>query len=534
MKMTHPILSCAESLIWEKNLLGDDVNRQWEAMTLAGRALGRAILKDYRECQSILKKPHILVLAGKGHNTGDAIIAADEIFRMHPDAKVTLILTSEEASLKPLVKRALGDLKKIMGVQLRLENFETGVDSIAPDLNIRLENLAGKQGFDLCIDGILGMQFHPPIREDVARLLRTVNAFERIGLRAAVDLPSGIGDEVDRSHCFRADFTYATGVAKSPLFFEGNAPVVGRIRYLDIGFFDRESPGAATSILLPSILDKLRQWRPSISDKRSFGHLFVLGGSRAMPGALLMSVKAALKSGVGLVTAFAPESVAAPFAAAAPEAMWVPWPETPSGGLALEGKHLLLERINRANALLMGPGMGLEDETQLLLKEFVGELPLRLVLDADALQPKTIDRVEQRPAEAEPVVITPHWGEFIRLTRWDASVESSTALRDFCKNKNLITVLKGRITRIGKDDGVSPLMHSIFGGPVLARGGSGDLLCGLIAGLLSQPHGDVFEAACRGVTWHGMAADALARERGSVSITITEFLDFLPKVLRQS
>src|SRR5690606_27655822 len=123
--------------------------------------------------------------------------------------------------------------------------------------------------YDLCIDGVLGMNFKPPLREPYGQLIKAVNRHERMGLRAAVDLPSGIGDGG-----FRADFTYATGIAKAPIFDPAHAAEVGRIRYLDIGFFEDSYRGPASfgeEVLLPDVLTPLRGLRPAASDKRSFG-----------------------------------------------------------------------------------------------------------------------------------------------------------------------------------------------------------------------------------------------------------------------
>src|SRR5262249_20401087 len=133
---------------------------------------------------------------------------------------------------------------------------------------------------------------------------------------------------------FQADFTYATGMVKAPLVGSLRA---GRVRYLDLGFFEHDNfPRVDSRVLLAQMLAPLAHLRPSLSDKRTYGHVFLVGGSRSYPGAIFMSVLAALRSGAGLVTAFVPESVVGALAARAPEAMWVGWPETPGGGLALE------------------------------------------------------------------------------------------------------------------------------------------------------------------------------------------------------
>jgi ADP-dependent NAD(P)H-hydrate dehydratase / NAD(P)H-hydrate epimerase len=236
-----------------------------------------------------------------------------------------------------------------------------------------------------------------------------------------------------------------------------------------------------------------------------------------------MSVTAALKAGAGLVTAFVPESLAAAYAAQVPEAMWVGWPETPDGGLALEGAHLLRERIGRADALLIGPGLAREAETLALAAEIIKNAGVPAVIDADALQPEII-RVGKSPR-----ILTPHAGEFARIAQGKTLKEFSAAATAVAGRGETVMVLKGPITCVS--DGCAEL-HSFFGGPVLARGGSGDLLAGMIGGLLAATPNDVRGAATRGVVWHGLAADALARERGQVAVRAMELLEFLPAVLR--
>ena len=287
------------------------------------------------------------------------------------------------------------------------------------------------------------------------------------------------------------------------------------MRYLDLGFFTGEEEGA-DRVLTAGILAPLGGLRPPDGDKRSQGHLLVLGGSRSYPGAVLMSVLSALHSGVGLVTAFVPESLAPAFAARAPEAMWVGCPETTEGGVALEALHLLQLRLARANALVIGPGLGREPETFALVTDLLKTVRLPVLLDADALQPEFVK------AAKSPLVLTPHAGEFARIA-------GKTALRVYSRKHRATVVLKGPITRVS--DGETTY-HSLFGGPVLARGGSGDLLAGLIGGLLAQTPTDPLLAASRGVVWHGRAADLLARTYGQTAVTTTQLLDFLPTALR--
>jgi NAD(P)H-hydrate epimerase len=483
---SHPILTCDEALRLETKRFGGDEAKEWPAMLQAGRAVASAALQDFEEIGGFPLAGRILVLAGKGHNGGDALLAAQAVLERFPAARADVLFVLGERDLRPLAARAYRALAQDVGDRLRV---------------VSAEALAA--GYALCLDGVFGFQFRPPVSRAVSALLGRVNALP-IRLRAAVDLPSG--------GKFRADFTYATGSVKRPILDDKNA---GRLRYLDLGFFTGTERGI-DRVLTPVLLGPLAGLRPPESDKRSQGHLLVLGGSRSYPGAVLMAVLAALRSGAGLVTAFVPESLAPAFAARAPEAMWVGWPETPDGGLALEGRRLLQDKVARASALVIGPGMGREPETLALVMELVKTVRLPVLLDADALQPEIVK------AAKAPLVLTPHAGEFARIA-------GQTELRVFARKHRAVVALKGPVTRVS--DGTE-VYHSFFGGPVLARGGSGDLLAGLTGGLLAQTPRDRVLAAARGVVWHGLAADHLARAFGQTAVQTAQLLDFLPPALR--
>jgi len=533
----QPILLARQVGEFESRLFGGDEASEWDAMQSAGRAIAESVLRDFEGIGGFSQSGRcLLVLVGKGHNGGDALIAAESIFGEYPQARAEVVFVFGERSLRPLARRAW------MNLQIR---FPERVQVLARrDLE---ERVSADTHYALCLDGVFGFQFRPPLNSRAAAVLAAANALP-VGLRAAVDLPSGLGE----AGAFCADFTYATGSLKREALGLRNA---GRLRYLDLGFFKNAAPDAPSSerVITDDVLEPLRGWRDPHSDKRSQGHVFVLAGSREYPGAALMCVLAALRSGAGLVTAFVPESLVPSFAASVPEAIWVGWPETPSGGLALEGEHLLRERLARAGekrALVIGPGIGRERETQVLVSEVVraqsGSIPV--LLDADALQPEFLANAHG------PFVLTPHAGEFRRLS---GAEPTDGALRDFARRTGAVVVLKGPVTRVcdgsrirgsagelgdeaecrsGEDERELerlPIYHSLFGGPVLARGGTGDLLAGMVAAQLAKHPGEVLDAVCRAVAWHGLAAEALACEQGAEAVRTTELLNYLGSALRQ-
>jgi hydroxyethylthiazole kinase-like uncharacterized protein yjeF len=508
----HPILSCAEAHAFEAKWFAGEEAREWPAMQRAGRALAAAILQDFEEVGGFPVNGRVLVLAGKGHNGGDALLAALGILQRFPQATIDVIFAFGQRTLRPLARRAW-----ILASAHQPLSWRTPRVSTAPALMQTPEGPTAATRYDLLLDGVFGFQFRPPLTPAITALFARVNAME-IGLRAAVDLPSGLGDDTGTGDSvLRADFTYATGIVKTPVVNGLNADVVGRLRYLDLGFFARESIPSRLRVLDRDVLAPLARLRAPESDKRDYGHVLVVGGSRSYPGAVLMTVLAALRSGAGLVTAFVPESLAPTFAARAPEAMWVGWPETPSGGLALEGQHLWRERLERATSAVIGPGLAREAETMALVRELVATSPVPLVLDADALQPEIVRAGTARR------VLTPHLGELRRMLDGD-DFYSTPAGRD------AIVVVKGRMTGIAR--GGRAGYYSPFGGPVLARGGSGDLLAGMIGTMLAQLPDDPLLAAARGVVWHGGAADSLARAQGQVAVQTTQLLDYLAEALR--
>ena len=524
LSYAHPALSCQEAKVLESRILVDEA-AEWTAMKMAGQGIAQQLVQDYTELCSPPECLRILALIGKGNNGGDALIACGQLLADFPRARVFLILTLPAEELRPLAVRALQELEG------RVEAHQVSGQKGVSEITQMLSDVAGSEGFHICIDGLLGMAFSPPLCEPLASLIEAVNTFEAINLRASVDLPSGKGDSVKNDTItFQADFTYATGIAKKPIF-EGIAEC-GRIRYVDLGFFkafQAESIKTKEYILTSAVLDPLRSLRPAAVDKRAFGHLFIVGGSAYMPGALLMAVQAAVRSGVGLVTAFAPASVASALAAQVPEAMWIPWPETGNGTLSPHAMPLLLDRINNASAVLVGPGMGKDRNTQMVTQEIVELVELPILLDADALRVRVMKVAQKRRTHYGRIVITPHMGEFMRIAKLAEANYSIEVILDFSEAHGVLTVLKGANTRIC--DGKS-VIYNTQGGPVLSRGGSGDLLSGLIGGMIAQNSVCVPTAVAQGIMLHGMAAQLLAKAKGQIAVHTTQLLDYLPKVLR--
>jgi ADP-dependent NAD(P)H-hydrate dehydratase / NAD(P)H-hydrate epimerase len=210
----HPVVSCNEARELEARLFAGEEAKEWPAMQQAGRAIAAAVLRDFEEIGGFPAAGKILVLVGKGHNGGDALIAAQAILERFPSARIDVVFVFGERALRPLAARAWKS-----GCGFQPQSWKV----LRPE--------AAATCYDLLLDGVFGFQFRPPISAEVMALFAVVDGME-IRLRAAVDLPSGLSEETKPGDpVLAADFTYATGSVKSPLVNGLNAERVGRLRY---------------------------------------------------------------------------------------------------------------------------------------------------------------------------------------------------------------------------------------------------------------------------------------------------------------
>ena len=489
-----PVLSCAEAAAAEAAFIDGDAKLSWELMNRAARGVGD-------EALALLgRKPErILVLAGKGNNGADAFLAALRCARAGTEI---VAVFAEGGPARPQAQRAWSIRKK--GVRI----------GIVAASNLR--QLATHE-FDLIFDGILGQGFRSPLSPELRAFLRTSDALR--GLRIAVDLPSGLGDDAT-GPAFRADLTVSIGCLKRPLLSPKAAPFVGRLRVLDIGLPLGETEEACVTA---TSLTALRKPRRARSDKRHHGRLLIVGGSERMPGAVLMNTASALRSGAALVTTCLPESVRTKAAVAYPEAMWRGLLAGKDGTLSIANLKELRPLLADKDAILLGSGMG--EKAAGLIRAVAAAVTGALVLDADALCPTVIAATKK----VSVLVLLPHAGEFKRLSGRPASVETARA---YARRTKSIVVLKGPLTCV--TDGLR-VLHVPFGGPVLARGGSGDLLAGIVTSVLARRHElglSAFDAVVLAATWHARAADWLRENKGEEAVRTTELLAGLSPVLR--
>jgi ADP-dependent NAD(P)H-hydrate dehydratase / NAD(P)H-hydrate epimerase len=478
-------------------------------MRNAGAAVARFVLREYPDRQNIC------VLCGRGNNGGDGFVAARALSQA--GRAVHVVLLGYPSDVKGDAKAALEEME----LAPALAPDESALT--APDVQKLLASA------DLLVDAVVGTGFTPPLRGVAAALRDQVNALSTPVV--AVDLPSGWDADarvfaVDGA--FRAD-AVVTFTAPKLAHVSGNltASASGPIVVAPIGS-PEEAIVSATGLTWAGASKAIAE-RPRTADsnKGLYGHVLVVGGGRGKSGAPAMASLAALRAGAGLVTAAVPASILPSVAAIAPELMTYPLAEGPNGeaGAGNLAPDALRALTARATVIALGPGMGAEPEAFVL--GLIEKTKQPLVLDADALN-ILANHPAQLDGRGRAVVITPHPGEMARLagiSTKEVQARREPLAREFAARHNVTVVLKGWRTIIAHPDGRVAI--NTTGNPGMAKGGSGDILTGIVAALLAQHPRQPAEAVEAAVYLHGLAADFAVRQQDEHTLLATDTVGHL-------
>lgn len=476
-----------------------------------------------RACAGILKwlkavdaTPDFLILAGKGNNGGDAFVVAGQL----ADAgyNVSLHCTVPESELS-------GDA---------LTMFQRMPASVRDNISYDLtpEDLSSPNL--IIVDGLLGTGFHGALRKPYRSWCRMVNASGKAV--AALDIPSGLdadNGEADPDAVI-ADFTCTMAAPKTGMFSAEGIRHTGRLQVLDIGIpqeFIDELPDTVECTGPDDIRTFFRK-EAFDSHKYTRGHLFVIGGCKFYPGAPLLASEAGLRAGAGLVTCCMPEHVE--IHSAIPKALIVRRLSSNSGWFTGESAAELLPMLEKAGAMVIGPGMGTAPECRGFLKNLLA-VNIPLVLDADGLNliaadPELLNLVPHRQS---PTVLTPHTGEMKRLLTAlnldPTELSRQDAALDIAKKLNAVVIAKGARTLVAAQDG--RIAVNLSGCPALATAGTGDILSGMTGAMLLNRDLDVFDAVRTAAFLHGHTAEVTAPldSRGYIA---DDFLQMIGKVIR--
>jgi len=477
----------------------------------------------------------VVVLCGKGNNGGDGAVAARLLAEIQTPVKVVLLGSLEEA--KGDAASALERAKATEGIE-----FVEAKDEAA------LREALGDG--DLIVDAVVGTGFKPPLRglAAVARdLIATINRPV-----IAVDLPSGwdadsttqtSADENGVAQAFRADAVVTFVAPKMAHVFGHLTPghTFGPVVVAPIGT-PMESMPARTELRWSGTAKRMTERPRDVNgNKGRFGHVLIVGGSFGKSGAPSMASVAAMRAGAGLTTAAVPRSVLPMVAAVAPELMSTPLEE--KDGLSLDqlGEESLAKLLKGITVVGVGPGLGQEGTTPEFVRAFVERVSLPMVIDADALnalagRAELLKRaVNTTDAKGKPrtIVLTPHPGEMARLVGSsvkDVEADRVGLARRFATENGVTLVLKGWRTLVAHPDGRVGV--NTTGNPAMAKGGSGDILTGIVAAMLAQYPENVAEAVEAAVYLHGLAADFATLAQDEHTVLATDTVDHLWQAFR--
>lgn len=458
----------------------------------------------------------IVILCGKGNNGGDGYVMARYLHEK--GMNVTVGITGEKSSI---TGDALVNLKIIE--KLGLDILEIIDDEAFHSLKDKLLKSS------YIIDGLLGTGLNSPVRGMYKEIIENVNLSGKPVM--SIDIPSGLnadtGQEMGVS--VRADLTVTFGFPKAGQFVYPGAELVGRLVNVDIGIphvvSDKFEPGYRLIEPEDFITDICVHKRDV--HKGSRGHLLILAGSTGKTGAAALTAAGALRAGAGLVTVGVPESLNPILECKLTEAMTEQLPETKDGTLSLKAGNYINRLLSGKTALAIGPGLSTNPETVELVCKIIKKSELPMVIDADALNALSMTSGSLEFLDGKKI-LTPHPGEMGRLTGLDTREIQADRLkisREFSQKHNCHLVLKGARTVVADPKGV--LYINPTGNPSLATGGTGDVLTGIISGLLAQGLPES-KAATAGVYLHGLAADYFAEQNGESGLIATDLLEIIP------
>ena len=486
-------------------------------METAGSAIVRTIEQHYPTCQ------RIGILAGKGNNGGDGIVIARHL--VHAGRDVSLFLASSQESFTGEAHINL-QIAKNLGLQIEdiLTDRETSLNQIA--------------SCELLVDAILGTGLRGAVRDPIVAVINAINHLPTPIL--SVDLPSGL--DADTGHplgtCVRADRTVTIGLPKRGLLMHPGAELAGKLEVVDIGFPEQVVDAQDIKVHWTTAT-QASQWvppRPAASHKGSYGRVLVVAGSTGMTGAAALASEAALRAGAGLVTLATPKHLNPILEGLLPEVMTLPLPETEAGSLTVSATSAILEFAEKTKSVLaIGPGLSQHPETVLFVHQLIREnreqeLGLRMVIDADGLNALAQDRNILALLDRE-TVLTPHPGEMARLTGTSVSTLEKDRIRtaqQFASEHSLTLVFKGAPT-VSADANGNAWINST-GNPGMSTGGMGDVLTGVIAGLMAQEIASE-TAAALGVYLHGLAGDIAAEALGMHGLIANDVLKAVPQAI---
>jgi len=477
---------------------------------------GIGILKLVTNAVKNMDSPRIFIICGKGNNGGDGMVVVRHLRNASHD--VHAFLLGESGKLKG---DALANYRMLSGMGVRVHEIKDAA------------GLKKTPGPDLIVDALLGTGVQGPVQGAMADVIAWMNA-QGVPV-ISVDMPSGVDSDSGsiQGIAVRAAETGTMGEMKCGLVLPPGREMAGRVSVIDIGIpgIVKEKQNVRTWIPQKQDIGLRLPARPAAAHKGTFGKVAVLAGSTGMTGAAALSSRSVLMAGAGLVILGIPEGLNMILEQKLTEVITRPLPQTDTGSLSVTAAPVINELLEWADAAAVGPGLSDHPDTVQLLHDLIPRVSIPLVLDADGInafegQARLLEK------RKSPWIITPHAGELARLTGYSIDqilADRISIARDCAARFHAVLVLKGSPTVIADPGG--DIFLNPTGNSGMATAGSGDVLTGMIAGLLGQsvPY---LDAALCGVYLHGLAGDLAAGETGQRSMLASDAMDRIGDAFR--
>ena len=477
---------------------------------------GSRVVDFLQQTFAPLDTHRVVVVCGKGNNGGDGFVIARQLFTRKLCRELTVVELFDPAELS-------GDA----GANRQM------LEACGCPVTRGLRNEPNCA--TIVVDAILGTGLSGPAKAPALDAIRILNQQFPLARKVAVDIPSGLpSDETNPTGEFvRTDYTVAFTAAKRSQVLSPIYENVGQLTIVPIGTPDEicgTNPAYPLNLTTPDDIRHLFAWRARNSNKGLYGHVLVVGGSFGKSGAPAMTGLGSYRSGAGLVTVGIPKSALTAVAAVRPELMTEPLEETGKGRVSFAECDRLLKLLESMTVLAIGPGLGTDEETVRLVKRLYAEAAVPAVVDADALNALA----GNLPHTDKVRILTPHPGEMGRLTGKSTKEVQADRLgiaQKLAKEGGAAVVLKGDRTVIAFPDGETWVDPT--GCPAMATGGTGDILTGMIAGLIAQ-HPDDWKRAVVAALWlHGRCGELGAKHWGEQALLASDILEFLPKAMNE-
>lgn len=486
-------------------------------MENAGRGATHAFL------QTVYQKDRgrVGILAGRGNNGGDGFVMARYLSQKNIPVTVYLLSTADQVE-----GDAAANLKLLSASRVELVEV--------PDEPSFVEKQSELKHTAYWIDAILGTGLKSDVKGYFRRVITFINDLKRPVF--AVDIPSGLNSDTGQpcGACIRALATATFGFAKIGHAVHPGATFCGHVDVIDIGI----PPGLASAagvrqhLITGTHINSLLAHRDPDTHKGRTGHALIVAGATGKTGAAMMTAASALRTGAGLVTLGIPHSLNPIVESRLTEAMTIPLPDQGTGLLLEEAFPDIVQAARGKQVMALGPGLGVASHTRNLVYRMIKEIDLPLVIDADGLN-NLAGRTGCLEGRQSATILTPHPGEMGRLTGVSSSQVQSdrvTSARNLARQTKTFVVLKGARTLIAQPDGA--VWINPTGNPGMASGGMGDVLTGMITGLMAQGH-TALNACLIGVYLHGLAADMLST-KAPWGYLATEVMDTIPLAIQKA